>query len=331
MEDTNTKADKTQLKIFLDRIEQVTGRKPIIYTGAWWWNATRWGGAVEWAHEYDLWIANYTAAAAPVIPLDWDDWTFWQYSSQGDGKQYGATSQNIDLNRFNGSYTDLLAYADADTIPTPPPSGESVDLAPYFTSPADVGYWQVFRKIHDGVDVGTIDHQNQVHNGVTLRLKGNPSAAEYEEIRVSDGYVWRRRDTSPGNGRYYMLNDDGYDWSKWCPSLWRVGQTYERNPLVSWFEKSDCKLVATPKHEKTYLTFAALHKTWEGSRDDGLVFNDVIELHWKFSPDGPVAERYWLAPRYGYVGWANDTRFHYCASIELGRKPMKREVIGCLG
>lgn len=60
------------------------------------------------------------------------------------------------------------------------------------------------------------------------------------------------------------------------------------------------------------------------------MFNDVIELHWKFSPDGPAAERYWLAPRYGYVGWANDTRFHYCTSIELGRQPMQREVIGCL-
>lgn len=331
VEDTDQPAQAAELKRFLDAIEAKRGRKPIIYTARWWWNAARWGGAVDWASDYDLWVANYTTAQAPVWPTDWGDWAFWQFTSEGDGRGYGASSNHIDLNWFHGSYVDLLAYAEAEIPPIePPPVGDSVDLTPYFVSPADVGHWLVFRKIHDGVDVGTIDHQNQLVDGVTLRLKGNPSAAEYEELRASEGYIWRRYDTSPGNGRYYGLNDEGYQWSKWCPSLWRVGQTYERNPFVSWFKKSDCSLLKKPSVETTYLTFAALHKTWRGG-DDGVMFKDVVELHWTFAPDGTWAERYFLAPRYGYVGWESASgRFHYCVSVELGREPMKREVIGCL-
>ncbi len=95
------------------RIEQVQGRRPIIYTAAWYWNPARFGGAVAWAKDYDLWVANYTSNPAPTLPTDWTTWKFWQYSSSGVGAQYGATSPLIDLDRFNGSIADLAAYSKA--------------------------------------------------------------------------------------------------------------------------------------------------------------------------------------------------------------------------
>lgn len=77
---------------FLRRIEAGTGRTPIVYTYASWWNAT-----VEPRPEfarYPLWIARYptaykdgnpppisasTGAAAP-----WPSWHVWQYSTAGN-------------------------------------------------------------------------------------------------------------------------------------------------------------------------------------------------------------------------------------------------------
>lgn len=292
-----------------------------IYTSKSIWEYITRDATVEWWSAFCLWVAQWGTNDGQIPAVDKTPWIpdgflevdLWQFTSQG-GALVGWYSDSLDVN-IAGPFE-------------PPPTGELVDLSPYFESPADVGYWLVMRKIHGGEDVGTIDHQNQMANGITYRLKGSPYAAEYEEIRVNDGYVWRRYDTSPGDGRYYKLNDAGYEWSKWCPSSWRVGQTYERNPLVSWFNKSDCKL-RSAQQEKTYLTFAALHDTWQGAAD-GLTFNDVIELHWKFTPDGEPAERYFLAPRYSYVGWQNAERFHYCVSIESGREPMTKEVVGCL-
>jgi lysozyme len=88
------------------RIEQHAGRKPIIYTGAWFWNPNVLRGD-EFA-QYDLWVANY-GVETPALPADWSEWRFWQYSDTG--RVAGVSSQNTDLNWFNGSHEDLLAYA----------------------------------------------------------------------------------------------------------------------------------------------------------------------------------------------------------------------------
>lgn len=88
-----------------DLIETQDGRKPIIYTGKWFWdpNLLR---RQEWS-AYDLWIANY-GAQKPTLPADWSEWTIWQYSETGSVS--GVASRATDLNWFNGSFEDLLAY-----------------------------------------------------------------------------------------------------------------------------------------------------------------------------------------------------------------------------
>jgi lysozyme len=94
------------IKECIQRIEQQTDRKPIIYTGAWFWdvNVLR---ATEWA-TCDLWVANY-GVESPALPVDWTEWRFWQYSESG--RVGGVSSQHTDLDQFNGSYDELLAYA----------------------------------------------------------------------------------------------------------------------------------------------------------------------------------------------------------------------------
>jgi lysozyme len=100
-----------------DEIEKRDGRKPIIYTGSWFWTPNV-HHTLDW-DVHDLWIAHY-GVSKPTLPDDWSEWHFWQHSETGSVK--GVSSHNTDLDWFNGSYDDLLAYAGREV---PPPEHET--------------------------------------------------------------------------------------------------------------------------------------------------------------------------------------------------------------
>jgi lysozyme len=76
--DVKDRTEHTRLMVnFLSALEQ-NFEKPIIYTGAWFWNVYVTVG--DWS-RYKLWTAAYTAQ--PIIPKGWTEWQFWQYSSSG--------------------------------------------------------------------------------------------------------------------------------------------------------------------------------------------------------------------------------------------------------
>jgi lysozyme len=106
--DNSVSTARSYLKDFLEQM-RLRGNRCILYTGASFWK-TYGENASYWAN-YPLWLAQYTTAAAPTVPEPWMRWTFWQYSSKGDGKAYGSESFNVDMNRFDGTYEDLLSFA----------------------------------------------------------------------------------------------------------------------------------------------------------------------------------------------------------------------------
>lgn len=117
------------LEIFVRRIKENLGVWPMIYTRTTFWNPYV-GDRTLW-EELDLDIARYTSAQNPwgytgnpnyLKPRDWDDWDFWQYSADGNGMgaAYGAKSASIDLQHFNGSKQDLVAYSVAIYPPAIP-------------------------------------------------------------------------------------------------------------------------------------------------------------------------------------------------------------------
>lgn len=93
---------------WLREVERCVSRRPLIYTNLYWWN--RYVGNVDWAKNYDLWMAQPTSAPEPTLPAPWTSWRFWQYASRSDGPEYGASSPYIDHNWFAGDLNALRAY-----------------------------------------------------------------------------------------------------------------------------------------------------------------------------------------------------------------------------
>lgn len=112
------------LRAFCERLTQLSGRLPMIYTSPGYWG--EFGTTDVYWKQYRLWLAHYTAVdpitgqyKAPTIPLPWTDWLFWQYTSHGDGKLYGTESLNVDMDNFNGTLDQLYAVAGWTHPPAP--------------------------------------------------------------------------------------------------------------------------------------------------------------------------------------------------------------------
>jgi lysozyme len=91
--------------LWIDKVEAATGKKPIVYTGPYFWNDQVGNSAV--ASESPLWIAHYTSGC-PLIPSAWSDWAFHQYTSSGS---VSGVVGDVDRNVFNGTLEDLQALA----------------------------------------------------------------------------------------------------------------------------------------------------------------------------------------------------------------------------
>jgi GH25 family lysozyme M1 (1,4-beta-N-acetylmuramidase) len=90
---------------FVDTYIALTGRAPMIYSNADWWNTCV--GSSDIPDVVPLWVA-YWSSGTPTLPGGWSDYTFWQYSAEG---AVGGISGDVDLNRFPGSLHDLRMFA----------------------------------------------------------------------------------------------------------------------------------------------------------------------------------------------------------------------------
>ena len=84
------------IAIWMDLVEEGTGRRPMIYTGRYFWNDNVKSDAFK---DDPLWIAHYTTTGCPTIPDAWSNWALWQFTDSGSVDGIGG---NVDLNFFNG-------------------------------------------------------------------------------------------------------------------------------------------------------------------------------------------------------------------------------------
>lgn len=89
---------RSQIRIWLDVVEDARGCKPIIYASRSFW-ADYLGP--EFA-AYPLWLAEYAKRARP--PKGSGGWVFWQSSQEG---RIDGIKGPVDLNHFNGNGAQL--------------------------------------------------------------------------------------------------------------------------------------------------------------------------------------------------------------------------------
>jgi lysozyme len=98
-------------------IGRLFGRAPIVYTARWYWDT--WIGVPVCLAKYDLAVAHYTVAQQPALPKGWASWMVWQKSADGNGrgKEFGAQSDDMDIDFFNGNDAAFMAWAGVGTLP----------------------------------------------------------------------------------------------------------------------------------------------------------------------------------------------------------------------
>ncbi len=113
-------------KLWLDTVEGLLNRKPIIYTGPFFWNDHLVGGGnpPAWSGDYSLWVANYQVSQ-PLIPRGFNTWTFWQFTDKGT---VAGVQNRVDLNWFHGTEDDLREFVGLDRLP---------DTRTYVAKPGD--------------------------------------------------------------------------------------------------------------------------------------------------------------------------------------------------
>jgi len=70
---------------------------------------SRWHEIMGGAYLTDrkLWVAHYTTASQPLMPVGFDSYWLWQHTSSGRLDGYAG---NLDMNRFGGSEQEWLAW-----------------------------------------------------------------------------------------------------------------------------------------------------------------------------------------------------------------------------
>ncbi len=132
---TNRLTYLSMARIWLERINAATGRRPIVYTSTgFMWNWHDQPKVATFLSEYPLWIAAYNVPQ-PTVPAPWTRWHFWQYAEAPRGAELGSSAilpnkkpMTIDLDYWNGSWEELLAFCELQTAPEPAPYPAPVRL-----------------------------------------------------------------------------------------------------------------------------------------------------------------------------------------------------------
>lgn len=92
-------------RTFLQRVQQKTGRVPMIYTSVRVFNSLL--GGPSGFNPYPLWVANWNVQCPNIPNPPWTRWTVWQHSDRGT---VAGFSDPVDVDRFNGTSADLTRF-----------------------------------------------------------------------------------------------------------------------------------------------------------------------------------------------------------------------------
>jgi GH25 family lysozyme M1 (1,4-beta-N-acetylmuramidase) len=223
---------RTWTRNWLETVQQLTGRTPIIYTGPSFWETEM--GNAQGFRRYPLWIAHYTTGQ-PRVPGGWTDWTFWQRTNTG---RVAGISGAVDINRFNGTSARLATLAqagpaDGDTTTpapgtgtTPDPGDDTTTPEPGTETPTEPGTETPTEPTPDTSDTKATTRvtltlsDDSVFRGQTVTLAGALRDADGATMANRHVGVYRRREgattwtkvaalTTDATGRYAFSLDAG--------------------------------------------------------------------------------------------------------------------------
>jgi lysozyme len=96
----------SHLHTWMDAVEKGTGKKPIIYTGKYFWQDNV--ANTKEFNDHILWIAAYGPTCPNLPDAAWSDWKFFQYT---DKASVSGISGGVDGDKFNGTLEDLQKLA----------------------------------------------------------------------------------------------------------------------------------------------------------------------------------------------------------------------------
>ncbi|HLK38845.1 MAG TPA: GH25 family lysozyme [Polyangiaceae bacterium] len=109
---------RTAVDAWSARIQEKLGRRPLVYV------SPGFGSALAGDSEADpLWEADWTSGC-PSVVASFGAWTFWQYSDMGAVAGINAAT---DLDRYRGSWSDLVVFANAAGSARSPASSDGSD------------------------------------------------------------------------------------------------------------------------------------------------------------------------------------------------------------
>jgi lysozyme len=135
------------------RLQAVTGRVPVIYTSPSFWTGSV--GSTGFS-GLPLWIANW-GVTCPSMPVGWTNWAIWQYSDAGTVN--GITGA-VDLDEFNGTMSDMLAFTGLPSLSIAPVGPNQVALT-----------WSTFAAgflLQQNPDVGSTNWVNMTNAPVVV-------------------------------------------------------------------------------------------------------------------------------------------------------------------
>lgn len=123
------------------RLEDLTQRKSMVYTGVSYWNVNGSQNSSFFAQR-DLWLANYKVSTPTLIKPWGENWKIWQFTDRLQGSLMGVSGESmVDGNYWHSTLEELYAWCGLSidsTIPIPvePPIVIDVPTPP---QPSSVG------------------------------------------------------------------------------------------------------------------------------------------------------------------------------------------------
>ncbi|WP_158088552.1 GH25 family lysozyme [Thermoactinospora rubra] len=193
---------------FLNEVERLTGRVPVLYTSPGFWESSM-ANTREFT-RYPLWLAHYTTGA-PRIPGGWGSYTFWQYTDAGS---VPGVVGNVDVNRFRGTLSDLQRLAMPGGSGPEPWKPVRDELAVVSTADGRLEmFWagpeQVWHRYQVAVGGGWSEWRafgGPAH--ATLVAMRNPDG-RFDIIAANANEIWHRAQSAPAPASTW------YGWEWW--------------------------------------------------------------------------------------------------------------------